>query len=85
MEAIMTDLITRSERRAGARDFESYRTSATALRRLAMRDGKTLRAIRAGVLTLAGVLGLIFLIATSPTPATRGFASVTSPGAAQMW
>jgi hypothetical protein len=78
----MTDLITHHPRHAGDRALDSYRTG---LRRLAMRDSRTLRAVRAGVLTLAGVLGLVFLAATAPTPASRGVASMAQTEAPQTW
>ena len=82
----MSNTISHDTRRgADLSDFDFYRTSATALRRQAIRDGKTLRTIRAGLLTAAGVLGLVFLLATAPAPASRGLSSMAQTEAPQVW
>ena len=81
----MSEFIGNPARQAGACDFDSYRTSATALRRQAMRDGKTIRAVRAALMTLFSVLCLAVLVATAPTPASRGHAAMAQTEAAQLW
>lgn len=69
----------------GSIHLDDYCAGATALRRQAIRDGKTLRTACAGLLTLVGALAVVVLIAAAPTPASRGFASVTQTQTPQTW
>ena len=56
----------------GCTDVDFYRTRATALRGQAKRDAATLKAARAVVLAIAGVLAVAILVAIAPTPAPTG-------------
>jgi hypothetical protein len=58
----------------GSIDFDFYRLNITAVRRQAIRSSRALRHVCAGLLILVGVAS-VGLIAASPTPASRGFAS----------
>ena len=83
----MTSAINRHIRRHpdGSIDFDVYRTGAIALRRKAMRDGKTLRNACAGLLTLASALAVVLLIAAAPMPASRGLPSMAQTEAPHIW
>jgi hypothetical protein len=69
----------------GSIDFDFYRVRATALRSQAMRDGRTIRAACAGVLTIVGALTVIALIANPvvPTPSASAVAVATARNAAK--
>jgi hypothetical protein len=69
----------------GSVDLDHYRAAATALRRHAMRDARTLRAVCRGLLALAGVLVVAFLVASGPSPASRGPAAVAQSASPQVW
>jgi hypothetical protein len=53
-------------------DLDFYRTRAAALRGQANRDAATLKAARAVVLAIAGVLAVAILVAIVPAPAPTG-------------
>ena len=66
-----TQMINQDIRRHpnGSIDFDFYRTRAAALRGQAMRDAFTLRAVGAVILTMTGVLAVVFLVAAACGPA----------------
>jgi hypothetical protein len=73
-----TQMINRDIRRHpnDSIDFDFYRARAAALRGQAMRDAFTLRAVGAIILTMTGVLAVVFLVAAACGPACRtGWAS----------
>jgi hypothetical protein len=55
----------------GSIDFDSYRQSALAMRRQAMRDAATLRTASAGTLVVAGVLGFALMVGSLRTVGDR--------------
>jgi anti-sigma factor RsiW len=64
-EQAMTTTDTVRRHPDGSIDFDFYRASATALRRQAMQDGKVLRKMSGAMLTLACVIGVVTLIAST--------------------
>jgi hypothetical protein len=83
----MTNVISHDSQlpAGGSIEFDRHRAGATALRRRAMRDGKTLRTACAGLLTAIGAFAIVVVIAAAPTPASRGVASMAQTEAPQVW
>jgi hypothetical protein len=52
---------------SGSIDFDSFRQSAMAVRRQAIRDARTLRMAPAGTLVIAGALGFVFTVGSLHT------------------
>ncbi len=50
----------------GSIDLDFYRAGATALRGQAMRDASKLRNALAGILAMAGILGIVTVLASIP-------------------
>ena len=55
----------------GSIDFDFYRTSATALRRQAMHDNRTLRVASAGAVVMAGAIGFALVVPLAPALGDR--------------
>ena len=68
----------------GSIDFDFYRTRAAALRGQAMRDAFTLRAVGTVILTMTGVLAVVFLFGATPTRVPVGDATVLQTNAMQV-
>jgi hypothetical protein len=82
-DVIRQDICSRVD---GSTNFDRYRAgTATALRRQAMNDSTKLRTVCAGLLIIAGLLAVIFVVTAGPMPASRGAASMTQTEAPQTW
>ena len=72
----MTETIHR--RSDGAIDLDFYRAGATAQRRQAMRDSRSLKIAAAGMLVMAGAVGFAIVIPSTPSPGDRIAAAFSS-------